>query len=91
MDQDGRCGQNRRHAARAIETRQGLSTETKRRMLAAVHAALMATFKIPDDDRGQRLIEGGGLTDFAGRGVQPDAARASEGCRQSRRRQLEET
>ena len=40
-----------------IETRKGLSPETKRRMFDAVHAALMNTFKIPDHDRGQRLIE----------------------------------
>lgn len=40
-----------------IETRRGLSAETKRRMFDAVHGALMAAFKIPDEDRGQRLIE----------------------------------
>jgi phenylpyruvate tautomerase PptA (4-oxalocrotonate tautomerase family) len=40
-----------------IETRRGLRPETKRRMFDAVHAALMAAFKIPDDDRAQRLLE----------------------------------
>jgi phenylpyruvate tautomerase PptA (4-oxalocrotonate tautomerase family) len=40
-----------------IETRRGLPPETKRQMFDAVHAALMAAFKIPDGDRGQRLLE----------------------------------
>jgi phenylpyruvate tautomerase PptA (4-oxalocrotonate tautomerase family) len=40
-----------------IETRRGLSPETKRQLFDAVHAALMAAFKIPDHDRSQRLIE----------------------------------
>jgi phenylpyruvate tautomerase PptA (4-oxalocrotonate tautomerase family) len=40
-----------------IETREGLPAETKRRLFDAVHTALMNAFKIPDHDRGQRLIE----------------------------------
>ena len=40
-----------------IETRRGLSPDTKRRMFDAVHGALMAAFKIPDHDRTQRLLE----------------------------------
>jgi len=40
-----------------IETRRGQSLDSKRLMFAAVHAALMTAFKIPDDDRAQRLIE----------------------------------
>lgn len=40
-----------------IETRRGLSPDTKRRMFDAVHGALMAAFKIPDHDRAQRLLE----------------------------------
>ena len=40
-----------------IETRRGLAPDTKRRIFDAVHAALMAAFKIPDEDRAQRLIE----------------------------------
>jgi phenylpyruvate tautomerase PptA (4-oxalocrotonate tautomerase family) len=40
-----------------IETRRGLSAETKRRLFDAVHDALVAAFKIPDHDRGQRLME----------------------------------
>lgn len=40
-----------------IETRRGQSPDDKRRMFDAVHGALMAAFKIPDEDRAQRLIE----------------------------------
>jgi phenylpyruvate tautomerase PptA (4-oxalocrotonate tautomerase family) len=40
-----------------LETRKGLSRETKRAMLGAVHEALMAAFKIPDHDRAQRFVE----------------------------------
>ena len=40
-----------------IETRRGLLPETKRRMFDAVHDALVSAFKIPDHDRGQRLVE----------------------------------
>jgi phenylpyruvate tautomerase PptA (4-oxalocrotonate tautomerase family) len=40
-----------------IETRRGLSAETKHRLFDAVHGALVAAFKIPDHDRGQRLVE----------------------------------
>jgi phenylpyruvate tautomerase PptA (4-oxalocrotonate tautomerase family) len=40
-----------------IEARRGLSPETKRGLLEAVHGALVATFKIPDHDRAQRFIE----------------------------------
>jgi phenylpyruvate tautomerase PptA (4-oxalocrotonate tautomerase family) len=40
-----------------IDTRRGLSPETKQRLLAAVHDALVSAFKIPDHDRTQRLCE----------------------------------
>jgi phenylpyruvate tautomerase PptA (4-oxalocrotonate tautomerase family) len=40
-----------------VETRRGLRTETKRQMFDALHEALIAAFKIPDDDRAQRLLE----------------------------------
>jgi phenylpyruvate tautomerase PptA (4-oxalocrotonate tautomerase family) len=40
-----------------IETRRGLPPVTKRQLFDATHEALMAAFKIPDHDRGQRLIE----------------------------------
>jgi phenylpyruvate tautomerase PptA (4-oxalocrotonate tautomerase family) len=40
-----------------IEARRGFSPETKARLFAAVHDALVAAFKIPDHDRSQRLIE----------------------------------
>jgi len=42
-----------------IETRRGLTPETKRSLFDAVHGALMSAFKIPDRDRGQRLLEYG--------------------------------
>jgi phenylpyruvate tautomerase PptA (4-oxalocrotonate tautomerase family) len=40
-----------------LETRRGLSPETKRSLLDGVHAALMAAFHIPDRDRNQRFVE----------------------------------
>ena len=40
-----------------VETRRGLSAETKKGIFDAIHAALIAAFKIPDGDRGQRLRE----------------------------------
>jgi phenylpyruvate tautomerase PptA (4-oxalocrotonate tautomerase family) len=40
-----------------IETRRGLPPVTKRQLFDATHDALMAAFKIPDHDRGQRLLE----------------------------------
>jgi phenylpyruvate tautomerase PptA (4-oxalocrotonate tautomerase family) len=40
-----------------IDTRRGIGGETKRRLLDAVHHALMAAFKIPDHDRAQRIVE----------------------------------
>jgi phenylpyruvate tautomerase PptA (4-oxalocrotonate tautomerase family) len=40
-----------------IDTRRGLSLATKKQVLEAVHAALMAAFKIPDHDRTQRIVE----------------------------------
>jgi phenylpyruvate tautomerase PptA (4-oxalocrotonate tautomerase family) len=40
-----------------IETRRWMSRETKRSALEAVHASLVAAFKIPDHDRNQRLVE----------------------------------
>ena len=40
-----------------VETRRGLSAETKKGVFDAIHAALMAAFKITDGDRGQRLLE----------------------------------
>ncbi len=40
-----------------LETRRGLDAKTKRGLLDAVHAALMAAFGIPDRDRNQRFVE----------------------------------
>jgi phenylpyruvate tautomerase PptA (4-oxalocrotonate tautomerase family) len=40
-----------------IETRRWMTLETKRAVLDAVHEALVAAFKVPDDDRNQRIIE----------------------------------
>lgn len=40
-----------------IDTRRGLPVETKKRLLDAVHDALVTAFKIPDHDRTQRLVE----------------------------------
>ncbi|HVU52877.1 MAG TPA: tautomerase family protein [Polyangia bacterium] len=40
-----------------IEARRGLPAELKRGMLDAVHDALVACFRIPDDDRTQRFVE----------------------------------
>jgi phenylpyruvate tautomerase PptA (4-oxalocrotonate tautomerase family) len=40
-----------------IETRRGLSREAKQRALAAVHDALVSAFRIPENDRHQRIIE----------------------------------
>jgi phenylpyruvate tautomerase PptA (4-oxalocrotonate tautomerase family) len=40
-----------------IETRRWMTADVKRSVLAAVHAALVAAFKVPDDDRNQRVIE----------------------------------
>jgi phenylpyruvate tautomerase PptA (4-oxalocrotonate tautomerase family) len=40
-----------------IDTRRGLSAQTKKQLLEAAHAALVAAFKIPDHDRTQRLVE----------------------------------
>jgi phenylpyruvate tautomerase PptA (4-oxalocrotonate tautomerase family) len=40
-----------------IDTRRGLPAETKKRLLDAVHDALVIAFKIPDHDRTQRLVE----------------------------------
>jgi phenylpyruvate tautomerase PptA (4-oxalocrotonate tautomerase family) len=40
-----------------IDTRRGLAPETKKRLLDAVHEALVTAFKIPDHDRTQRLVE----------------------------------
>ena len=40
-----------------IETRRGLSSETKAQLFDAVYQALMAAFKIPDHDRTQRIVE----------------------------------
>jgi phenylpyruvate tautomerase PptA (4-oxalocrotonate tautomerase family) len=40
-----------------VDTRRGLPHDTKRQLLDAVHAALMAAFKIPDHDRTQRVVE----------------------------------
>jgi len=40
-----------------IETRRGLGPAEKRKLLDAVHDALVLAFKIPDHDRTQRLRE----------------------------------
>lgn len=40
-----------------IDARRGLSPETKKGLLDAVHQALMVAFKIPDHDRVQRFVE----------------------------------
>ena len=40
-----------------IEIREGRTTEGKQALLDAVHDALMEAFRIPEDDREQRLIE----------------------------------
>lgn len=40
-----------------IEARRGLSTDTKKALMDAVHDALVAAFKIPDSDRTQRFVE----------------------------------
>jgi phenylpyruvate tautomerase PptA (4-oxalocrotonate tautomerase family) len=40
-----------------IETRRGLPPGLKRGMLDAVHEALVASFRIPDHDRTQRVVE----------------------------------
>jgi phenylpyruvate tautomerase PptA (4-oxalocrotonate tautomerase family) len=40
-----------------IETRRGLTAEQKRLALDAVHDALVTAFRIPENDRHQRVIE----------------------------------
>jgi hypothetical protein len=40
-----------------IETRHWMTKEIKRAVLDAAHDALVATFKIPDHDRNQSIIE----------------------------------
>src|SRR4051812_28753911 len=40
-----------------METRRGLGPELKRGLFTGVHEALVECFRIPDHDRGQRLIE----------------------------------
>ena len=40
-----------------IETRRWMTRETKRALLDIVHAALVGSFKIPDHDRNQRVVE----------------------------------
>jgi phenylpyruvate tautomerase PptA (4-oxalocrotonate tautomerase family) len=40
-----------------IEIVKGRSLEERRRLLQAVHDALMEAFRIPDDDRTQRIVE----------------------------------
>ena len=40
-----------------IETRRWMDRKTKRAVSDAVHASLVAGFKIPDHDRNQRLLE----------------------------------
>lgn len=40
-----------------IEVREGWSDLDKGRLLQAVHEALVYAFKIPDDDRTQRIVE----------------------------------
>jgi len=40
-----------------IEIVEGRSLEERRRLFQAVHDALMEAFRIPDDDRTQRIVE----------------------------------
>jgi phenylpyruvate tautomerase PptA (4-oxalocrotonate tautomerase family) len=40
-----------------IETRRWMTQDTKQSALDAVHASLVAAFKIPDHDRNQRIVE----------------------------------
>jgi phenylpyruvate tautomerase PptA (4-oxalocrotonate tautomerase family) len=40
-----------------IETRRWMTKEVKRVVLDAAHAALVAAFKVPENDRNQRIIE----------------------------------
>jgi phenylpyruvate tautomerase PptA (4-oxalocrotonate tautomerase family) len=40
-----------------VETRRWMNRETKKAVLDAVHASLVAAFKIPDHDRHQRVLE----------------------------------
>ena len=40
-----------------IETRRWMSRNTKRAVLDAVHASLVAAFRIPEHDRNQRVVE----------------------------------
>jgi phenylpyruvate tautomerase PptA (4-oxalocrotonate tautomerase family) len=40
-----------------IEIMKGRSLEARRRLFQAVHDALMEAFRIPDDDRTQRIVE----------------------------------
>jgi phenylpyruvate tautomerase PptA (4-oxalocrotonate tautomerase family) len=40
-----------------IEILKGRTAPEKKRLLEAVHAALVEAFGIPDDDRTQRLVE----------------------------------
>jgi phenylpyruvate tautomerase PptA (4-oxalocrotonate tautomerase family) len=40
-----------------IETRRWMTREIKQAVLDAVHEALVSAFKVPDDDRNQRIIE----------------------------------
>jgi phenylpyruvate tautomerase PptA (4-oxalocrotonate tautomerase family) len=40
-----------------IEILKGRSLEERRRLFQAVHEALMEAFRIPDDDRTQRIVE----------------------------------
>jgi phenylpyruvate tautomerase PptA (4-oxalocrotonate tautomerase family) len=49
-------GLTRCHLAR-IEIVKGRATVDKKQILEGVHAALVGSFEIPDDDRTQRLVE----------------------------------
>jgi hypothetical protein len=40
-----------------IEIMNGRSLEERRQLFQAVHDALMKAFRIPDDDRTQRIVE----------------------------------
>jgi 5-carboxymethyl-2-hydroxymuconate isomerase len=40
-----------------IEIVKGRSLEERQRLFQAVHEALMEAFRIPDDDRTQRIVE----------------------------------
>jgi phenylpyruvate tautomerase PptA (4-oxalocrotonate tautomerase family) len=40
-----------------IETRRWMTREVKQAVLDAVHEALVSAFKVPEDDRNQRIIE----------------------------------